>query len=128
MTCDDCARYVEGVLEAAGAESASVNWRSGTARAEGALDPRALEQKLSGTPYRVTEVRQRESLRDRSGPSAAARDYDLVVIGSGGGAFAAAIRARDLGRRVLMVDRGTIGGTCVNIGCIPSKALLARSE
>ena len=56
------------------------------------------------------------------------RDYDLVVIGSGGGAFAGAIRARDLGRRVLMVDRGTIGGTCVNFGCIPSKALLVRSE
>lgn len=56
------------------------------------------------------------------------RDYDLAVIGSGGGAFAGAIRARDLGRRVLMVDRGTIGGTCVNFGCIPSKALLVRSE
>jgi mercuric reductase len=56
------------------------------------------------------------------------RDHDLIVIGSGGAAFAGAIRARDLGRRVLMVDRETIGGTCVNVGCIPSKALLARSE
>lgn len=57
-----------------------------------------------------------------------AYDYDLVVIGSGGAAFAAAIRARDLGRSVLMVERGTVGGTCVNVGCIPSKALLADSE
>jgi len=55
------------------------------------------------------------------------RDFDLIVIGSGGGAFAGAIRARDLGGRVLMVDRGTIGGTCVNVGCIPSKALLVRA-
>jgi mercuric reductase len=55
-------------------------------------------------------------------------DYDLVVIGSGGGAFAAAIRARDLGARVLMVEHATTGGTCVNVGCIPSKALLVRSE
>ena len=55
-------------------------------------------------------------------------DYELIVIGSGGGAFAGAIRARDLGGRVLMVDHGTIGGTCVNVGCIPSKALLVRSE
>jgi mercuric reductase len=54
-------------------------------------------------------------------------DYDLVVIGSGGGAFAGSIRARDLGRRVLMVEHGTTGGTCVNVGCIPSKALLVRS-
>ena len=58
----------------------------------------------------------------------AAYDYDLVVIGSGGGAFAGAIRARDLNRRVLMVEHGTTGGTCVNVGCIPSKALLVRSE
>lgn len=57
-----------------------------------------------------------------------AEDFGLIVIGSGGAAFAGAIRARDLGRRVLMVDRATIGGTCVNVGCIPSKALLVRSE
>ena len=55
-------------------------------------------------------------------------DYDLIVIGSGGGAFAGAIRSRDLGARVLMVEQGTTGGTCVNVGCIPSKALLVRSE
>lgn len=48
------------------------------------------------------------------------RDFDLVVIGSGGGAFAAAIRATNLGRRVLMVGGSTIGGTCVNTGCVPS--------
>jgi mercuric reductase len=73
------------------------------------------------------EVRQRAPARDRNG-AATERGYDLVVIGSGGGAFAGAIWARDLGRRVLMVDHGTIGGTCVNVGCIPSKALLVRSE
>lgn len=55
-------------------------------------------------------------------------DYDLAVIGSGGGAFAAAIRATGLGKRVLMVERSTVGGTCVNTGCVPSKALLAAAE
>ena len=54
--------------------------------------------------------------------------YDLAVIGSGGGAFAAAIRATTLGRRVVMIERGTVGGTCVNTGCVPSKALLAAAE
>jgi mercuric reductase len=54
-------------------------------------------------------------------------DYDLIVLGSGAGAFAGAIRARDLGRTVLMVERATIGGTCVNVGCIPSKSLLVSS-
>ncbi|MGH2797248.1 MAG: FAD-dependent oxidoreductase, partial [Thermoleophilaceae bacterium] len=55
-------------------------------------------------------------------------DYDLAIIGSGGGAFAAAIAARRRQLRVAMIERGTIGGTCVNIGCIPSKALLAAAE
>ncbi|NUR25345.1 MAG: FAD-dependent oxidoreductase, partial [Catenulispora sp.] len=50
---------------------------------------------------------------------------DLAVIGSGGAAFAAAIRASDLGKTVAMIERGTVGGTCVNSGCIPSKALIA---
>ncbi len=54
--------------------------------------------------------------------------YDYLVIGSGSGAFASAIRARDLGNSVLMVERDTTGGTCVNVGCIPSKSLLASSE
>lgn len=54
--------------------------------------------------------------------------YDLAIVGSGGGAFAAAIRATGLGKRVVMVERGTVGGTCVNTGCVPSKALLAAVE
>jgi mercuric reductase len=54
--------------------------------------------------------------------------YDLAVVGSGGGAFAAAIAARRRDLRVVMIERDTIGGTCVNIGCIPSKALLAAAE
>ena len=53
--------------------------------------------------------------------------YDLAVIGSGGAAFAAAITARDAGASVVMIERGTMGGTCVNTGCVPSKALLAAA-
>jgi mercuric reductase len=55
-------------------------------------------------------------------------DYDLAIVGSGGGAFAAAIAARRKGLRVAMIEHGTVGGTCVNIGCIPSKVLLAAAE
>jgi mercuric reductase len=57
-----------------------------------------------------------------------AYDYDLAIVGSGGGAFAAAIAARQRDLRVVMIERGTVGGTCVNVGCIPSKALLAAAE
>jgi mercuric reductase len=54
--------------------------------------------------------------------------YALAIVGSGGAAFSAAIAASERGRRVVMIERGTIGGTCVNVGCIPSKALLAAGE
>jgi len=52
--------------------------------------------------------------------------YDLAIIGSGGAAFAAAITARDAGASVVMIERGTTGGTCVNTGCVPSKAPASR--
>jgi mercuric reductase len=55
-------------------------------------------------------------------------DYDLSAIGSGSAAFAAAIRATEHGARVALVERGSVGGTCVNVGCIPSKHLLAASH
>jgi mercuric reductase len=54
--------------------------------------------------------------------------YDLAVIGSGGAAFSAAIATRCKNKTVAMIERGTIGGTCVNTGCVPSKALLAAAE
>lgn len=55
-------------------------------------------------------------------------EYDLAIIGSGGAGFAAAIAATGRGLRVVMMERATVGGTCVNVGCIPSKALLAAAE
>jgi dihydrolipoamide dehydrogenase len=54
--------------------------------------------------------------------------YDLVVIGAGPGGYVAAIRAAQLGMRVACLDREFFGGTCLNVGCIPSKALLDSSE
>ncbi|HZL34522.1 MAG TPA: dihydrolipoyl dehydrogenase [Tepidisphaeraceae bacterium] len=55
-------------------------------------------------------------------------NYDLVVIGAGPGGYVAAIRAAQLGMKVACVDRQYLGGTCLNVGCIPSKALLDSSE
>ncbi|MEX0627165.1 MAG: FAD-dependent oxidoreductase, partial [Cucumibacter sp.] len=52
----------------------------------------------------------------------------IAIVGSGGGAFAAAIRAVEAGARVTMIERGTLGGTCVNVGCVPSKILLRAAE
>ena len=55
--------------------------------------------------------------------------FDLVVIGSGPGGYVAAIRAAQLGLKVACVEKhAALGGTCLNVGCIPSKALLDSSE
>ena len=55
--------------------------------------------------------------------------FDVVVIGGGPGGYVAAIRAAQLGLKVACVEkRGALGGTCLNVGCIPSKALLHSSE
>ncbi len=54
--------------------------------------------------------------------------YDLVVVGAGSAGFSAAITAAELGAQVALVGHGTIGGTCVNIGCVPSKALIRATE
>jgi dihydrolipoamide dehydrogenase len=58
-----------------------------------------------------------------------AQKYDLIVIGAGPGGYVAAIRAAQLGMRVACIEkRKSLGGTCLNVGCIPSKALLDSSE
>ncbi len=55
--------------------------------------------------------------------------YDVVVIGSGPGGYVAAIRCAQLGMKVALVERyAALGGTCLNVGCIPSKAMLDSSE
>ncbi|HZH68806.1 MAG TPA: NAD(P)/FAD-dependent oxidoreductase, partial [Chitinophagales bacterium] len=55
--------------------------------------------------------------------------YDVIVIGSGPGGYVAAIRAAQLGKKTAIIEKyPTMGGTCLNVGCIPSKALLDSSE
>ena len=52
----------------------------------------------------------------------------IVIVGSGGGAMAAALKSVELGARVTVIERGTIGGTCVNIGCVPSKIMIRAAH
>jgi mercuric reductase len=56
------------------------------------------------------------------------RSPDVAIIGAGSAGFAAAIRAAELGAHVALIGHGTIGGTCVNIGCVPSKTLIRAVE
>lgn len=57
-----------------------------------------------------------------------AKNFDLIVLGGGSAGFAAAIKGADLGARVAIIEGGTLGGTCVNVGCVPSKTLLRAAE
>ncbi|MFQ5566801.1 MAG: FAD-dependent oxidoreductase, partial [Paracoccaceae bacterium] len=54
--------------------------------------------------------------------------YDLTVIGAGSAGFSAAITAAELGAQVALIGHGTIGGTCVNVGCVPSKTMIRAVE
>jgi len=54
--------------------------------------------------------------------------FDVVVLGGGSGGYAAALRARELGRTVALVERDQVGGTCLHRGCVPTKALLHAGE
>ena len=54
--------------------------------------------------------------------------FDIVVIGAGPGGYPTAIRAAQLGAKVAIVEKEQLGGTCLNWGCIPTKALIAAAE
>lgn len=131
MTCDDCERHVSHALQSVGAENISASFRRNEATFElgdlNRLD--AAKQAIVDTGYNPGDA----IILSDSKPSVRHEmdgnfDYDLLIIGSGGSAFSAAIEATSYGAKVAMVERGTIGGTCVNIGCVPSKNMLRAAE
>ncbi|MGZ4782222.1 MAG: dihydrolipoyl dehydrogenase [Oryzihumus sp.] len=60
--------------------------------------------------------------------SAGAENFDIVILGGGSGGYACALRAAELGLSVALVEKGKLGGTCLHMGCIPTKALLHAAE
>jgi dihydrolipoamide dehydrogenase len=56
------------------------------------------------------------------------QNFDIVVLGAGSGGYAAALRASQLGKNVALIEKGKLGGTCLHVGCIPTKALLHSAE
>jgi len=66
--------------------------------------------------------------RNKSDGNGREHPLHVAVIGSGGGAMAAALKAVELGARVTLIERGTIGGTCVNVGCVPSKIMIRAAH
>ncbi len=79
----------------------------------------------------VVEWAPAREASDRGAITAISRgddDFDLVIVGGGSAAFSAAIKGAELGARVAMAEVGTLGGTCVNVGCVPSKTLIRAAE
>ncbi|HUX86974.1 MAG TPA: FAD-dependent oxidoreductase, partial [Chloroflexota bacterium] len=132
MTCTDCEVHITRALDRVGATNARADFRRGEARLRTPEDLSAAAlldavRQVGYTPVSVEDIGiGAEPDGANRGPHSTPGEgiYDLAIVGSGGGAFAAAIRARDRGARVVMIERGTVGGTCVNIGCVPSKTLL----
>ena len=78
---------------------------------------------------RDDEAEENEFRNETDQPMSSEDDYDLVVLGAGPGGYAAAFRASDLGLKVALVDRNAdLGGVCLNVGCIPSKAFLHAAK
>jgi len=80
----------------------------------------------------VTEARRtHEQSKGSEAPTVITKgggEFDFLVVGGGSAGFAAAIKAAELGARVALAGSGTLGGTCVNVGCVPSKTLIRAAE
>jgi mercuric reductase len=133
MTCGGCGDHVRSLLEAAGVDGISVDWRRGVARFgwPDDVEEAGLRSQVEAAGYHPGALRVLDTADPAARPlpvGPAEADYGLLILGAGSAAFAAAIRARDGGQRVALVEAGTLGGTCVNVGCVPSKTLLHAAE
>jgi mercuric reductase len=132
MTCPRCEHHVTEALQLVpGVQrvlevSHSLAWARVTAGPEATAE--RIEQAVADAGYRA---RVTSAPRPSDGPvviAPAGGEFDLAIVGGGSAGFAAALKAADLGARVAMVEGGTLGGTCVNVGCVPSKTLIRAAE
>ena len=142
MTCASCAEHVRQALEKVpGVRSVAVSYSKALAdlTVDEGVSHDALAAALTKAGYhaRVADLpSQSAGLLDtslgwpgaggkRNGGDGALR---IAVIGSGGAAMAAALKAAENGVQVTLIERGTIGGTCVNVGCVPSKIMVRAAH
>ena len=128
MTCEHCARTAEKALNSLPGVRADVGYDRRTAQIDGAdgLDLVTLRAALAPHGYGLERLAGNATNGETMAPGGGPH---IAIIGSGGAAFAAAIRAAESGARITMIERGeVIGGTCVNVGCVPSKITLRAAE
>ena len=86
--------------------------------------PLFASEGLASIDRRPTDGHPTESAAPGAERTDGGIDFDLLIVGTGGAGVAAAIQAAGMGAKVAIVEGGTLGGTCVNVGCIPSKTLV----
>jgi mercuric reductase len=144
MTCDACAGHVKkALLSVPGVQAAEVSYPQRTARVSGPapVDPGRLAAAVRAAGYGLTPnagtpvTTHTQKIASATGvPDAGSHEradgspLRIAVVGSGGGAMAAALKAAERGATVTLVERGVIGGTCVNVGCVPSKILIRAAH
>ena len=142
MTCTSCAVHVEEALrKVPGVRTATVSYpdRAAAVTTEQGTSSEALFAAVKAAGYTAIEVTARPATPPSS--PGIVRSFDaavtqansvqslhVAIIGSGGAAMAAALKAVEGGARVTLIERGTIGGTCVNIGCVPSKIMIRAAH
>lgn len=122
MTCESCVTHVKKALEKVpGVKSAIVSYHKGTAQLDTEPDTSsaALVAAVTALGYQATFQKRLDKTDTR---------LHVVVIGSGSAAMAAALKTVELGAKVTLIERGIIGGTCVNIGCVPSKIMIRAAH
>lgn len=152
MTCAGCESHVKKALQTVTgvAKVCEVNWKDGVACVDvkAGTSSEALVQTIQKAGYQAqisspkqeaevvaaaTATAKAESCFATEEPKCSSKathgnDFDLVIVGSGSAAFAAAIKATELGKTVGIIEEKTLGGTCVNVGCVPSKTLIRAAE
>jgi len=123
MTCDHCARAVENTLNVLSGVKARVSYDEGIAHVE-TNDGVATEHLLKAVQHKGYGASLLEGDPKRALTGGGGEHLQVAIIGSGSGAFASAIRVAEDGATVTMIEAGTIGGTCVNVGCVPSKIMI----
>ncbi|CAD0264321.1 Mercuric reductase [Pseudomonas veronii] len=143
MTCASCVVHVKEALEKIpGVHQADVSYATGKAelKVDEGVSREKMQAAVEALGYRAafddSTIQPRPGLLDKargwlSGSIGAGKEGDklhVAVIGSGGAAMAAALKAVEGGARVTLIERGIIGGTCVNVGCVPSKIMIRAAH
>lgn len=126
MTCTHCSDSVAAALNAIPGIRAQVSLDNALAhvKSDDPVDTKRLVRAVQAQGFGVRLPHDRA----RGEPTGGGDGLHVAVLGSGSGAFAAAIRAAEEGATVTMIERGTLGGTCVNVGCVPSKIMIRAAH